>query len=175
MIPEFKYHPNPIETKAFKSGDPRECNCCGRKTDVWYESPFYTIETGIDCICPECISSGYAADKFKGEFQDSCSVDEVSDPLKLDELIHRTPGYHGWQQEYWPAHCDDYCAFIAYVGWNDLVEMGIDKEIEETYKNGVHGWPLEEVKQNLADDGSFQGYLFKCLVCGQYVLRVDCD
>ena len=29
----------------------------------------------------------------------------VDDPEKLDELIHRTPGYSGWQQEYWRAHC----------------------------------------------------------------------
>ena len=49
-----------------------------------------------------------AASKFDGEFQDPESTDRVSDPDKLDELIHRTPGYCGWQQEYWIAHCDDY-------------------------------------------------------------------
>lgn len=77
--------------------------------------------------------------KFDGEFQDVANVDSVSDSQKLDELIHRTPGYCGWQQEYWIAHCDDYCAFVGYVGcvgWKELVEMGIDNEIEKiTIKN----------------------------------------
>mgnify|MGYP004667429291 FL=1 len=49
-----------------------------------------------------------SASKFDGEFQDPESTDCVSNPDKLDELIHRTPGYCGWQQEYWIAHCDDY-------------------------------------------------------------------
>ena len=44
------------------------------------------------------------------------SVDDgVDDPEKLYELIHRTPSYSGWQQEYWRAHCGDYCAFLANV------------------------------------------------------------
>ena len=43
-----------------------------------------------------------AARKYDGSFQDDFSLDDgVDDPEKLDELIHRTPGYSGWQQEYW--------------------------------------------------------------------------
>ena len=173
-LPSFKYHPNPIETGAFIQGDLHQCNCCGRMTELWYESPFYSIDD-VDCLCPECISNGDAAMKFDGEFQDSCSVDEVSDPAKLDELVYRTPGYHGWQQEYWPAHCDDYCAFIGYVGWAELVEMGIDKEIEEDYKEGDKDWDVEDLKENLINNGSMQGYLFKCLCCEKHILVVDCD
>ena len=56
-----------------------------------------------------------AASKFDGEFQDPESTDCVSNPDKLDELIHRTPGYCGWQQEYWIAHCDDYCGEHFYM------------------------------------------------------------
>lgn len=175
MIPKFKYHPNPIETRAFIQGSPKKCDCCGKMTDTWYESPFYTTEDDIDCICPECISSGAAAEKFDGEFQDSYSVDEVSDPQKLDELIHRTPGYHGWQQEYWVAHCDDYCAFLGYVGWSDLERLGIDKEIEETYGDEVNGWDINLLKENMTNEGGMQGYLFKCLHCGKHLLHIDCD
>ncbi len=174
MIPEFKYHPNPIETGAFITGEARECDCCGQMTEIWYRSPFYTAED-VDCLCPECIANGLAAGKFNGEFQDSCSVDEVSDPQKLEELTCRTPGYNGWQQEYWPAHCDDYCAFIGYVGWGDLVSMGIDRQIEESYGSKVNGWDIEELKEYMSNNGSVQGYLFKCLHCGEYKLHVDCD
>ena len=174
MIPNFKYHPDPIATGAFIKGEPCTCECCGKETEIKYESPFYSVEK-VKCLCPQCIADGSAAAKFDGEFQDAYNADEVTDPEKLDELIHRTPGYHGWQQEYWVAHCDDYCAFLGYVGWDELVEMGIDKEIEETHKDGVSGWPLEEVKEYMSNGGSMQGYLFKCLVCGKYVLHVDCD
>ena len=174
MIPTFKYHPDPIATGAFNQGESCTCDCCGKETEIWYKSPFYSVER-VKCLCPECIANGSAAEKFDGQFQDDCSVDEVSDDKKLDELIHRTPGYHGWQQEYWPAHCDDYCAFIGYVGWADLVRLGIDKEIEESYGNEINGWDIEMLKQNLVNGGSLQGYLFKCLHCGKYRLQIDCD
>ena len=86
MLPAFKYHPNPIETGAFQKGTPQKCDCCGCETDIWYESPFYSIDD-VDCICPECISNGAAAKKFDGEFQDADNVGKVSDSDKLDELL----------------------------------------------------------------------------------------
>lgn len=49
MLPAFKYHPNPIETGAFQKGTPQKCDCCGCETDIWYESPFYSIDD-VDCI-----------------------------------------------------------------------------------------------------------------------------
>ena len=154
MLPAFKYHPNPIETGAFQKGTPQKCDCCGCETDIWYESPFYSIDD-VDCICPECISNGAAAKKFDGEFQDADNVGKVSDSDKLDELLHRTPGYIGWQQEYWCAHCDDFCAFIGYVGWDNLIRSGIDKEIEETYDQDICGFDLTDVKEYMQNDGSF--------------------
>lgn len=175
MLPTFKYHPDPIGTGAFQKGEPQECNCCGKQTDIWYSLPFYTEEDDIECICPECISNGKASIKFDGEFHSSHSTDKVSDPLKLDELIHRTPGYCGWQQEYWLAHCDDFCAFIGYVGWSELVSMGIDKEIEENYNEEINGFNLDDVKKYMQNNGSMQGYLFKCLHCGKHLLYVDCN
>lgn len=174
MFPTFKYHPDPLATGAFIKGEPCKCECCCKDTEIWYRSPFYSIEK-VKCLCPECIANGYAAKKFNGEFQDSYSVDEVSDESKLDELVHRTPGYRGWQQEYWPAHCDDYCAFIGYVGWDDLVRRGIDKEIEDAYGTEINGWDINLLKQNMKNGGGMQGYLFKCLHCGQHRLLIDCD
>lgn len=175
VVPFFKYHPDPISTRSFIQGGCRQCNCCGKETDIWYESPFYTRFDDVDCICPFCIADGEAAKKYEGEFQDPCSTDNVSDSQKLEELVHRTPGYHGWQQEYWPAHCDDYCAFLGYVGWAELVKMGIDEEIEEDYKDGDKDWDVEDLKKYLINDGSMQGYLFECLHCGKHILHVDCD
>ena len=116
-LPAFKYHPNPLETGAFEqSADGVVCNCCCKITHIFYTVPFYAVED-IDYLCPLCIASGKAADKYKGSFQDDCFVDDgVEDPARLDELIHKTPGYCGWQQEYWRAHCGDYCAYLGRVG-----------------------------------------------------------
>ena len=174
MLPKFKYHPDPIKTGAFLQGAPHICDCCGNQTEIWYESPFYSAEN-VECLCPECIATGAAAEKFNGEFQDCASADHVSDREKLIELTERTPGYHGWQQEYWLAHCDDYCAFLGYVGWKELVEMGIDKEIEQNYNSDICGFDLADVKKCMVNDGSMQGYLFRCLHCGTHLLYVDCD
>ena len=171
MIPTFKYHPDPISTGAFIAGENQICSCCYKPTNIVYRAPFYSGEE-IECICPECISDGTASIQFDGFFQDPDSVGNVSDPQKLDELIYRTPGYQGWQQEYWPAHCDDFCAFVGYVGWDDIVRMGIEHEIEETYNEDI---PIESLKESMINNGSVQGYLFKCLSCGKHILHVDCE
>ena len=124
-LPAFRYHPNPLETGAFEeSADGVVCDCCGKTTHIFYTAPFYAVED-IAYLCPECIANGEAARKYDGSFQDDFSVDDgVDDPEKLDELIHRTPGYSGWQQEYWRAHCGDYCAFLGYVGARELRALG---------------------------------------------------
>ncbi len=174
MIPSFKYHPDPIGTGAFIQGEAHICDSCENPTTLWYNSPFYS-RSDVNCLCPNCISSGKAAEKFNGMFQDPCSCGNVSDSAKLDELTHRTPGYHGWQQEYWPSHCDDYCAFIGYVGWSEIEELGITDEIIESLKNNPEGVDLDYIKENLINGGSMQGYLFQCCCCNKHVLYYDFD
>lgn len=172
-LPVFKYHPEPLKTGAFIQGDIIECDVCKRETNIYYESPFYSIDE-IEHICPWCIADGSASKKFDGEFQDIACCDEVDNHKFIDELVHRTPGYHGWQQEYWLAHCGDFCSFVGYVGWKEIVEMGIEEEIEKDYlANGDMN--LDDVKKYMKNNGSLQGYLFQCLKCGQHRLYVDCD
>ena len=129
-LPAFRYHPNPLETGAFEeSADGVVCDCCGKTTHIFYTAPFYAVED-IAYLCPECIANGEAARKYDGSFQDDFSVDDgVDDPEKLDELIHRTPGYSGWQQEYWRAHCGDYCAYLGNVGARELRALGVLEEV----------------------------------------------
>lgn len=167
----FKYHPDPLKTRAFRNDKKMTCGCCGKETGIYYTGPFYSIEN-VDCLCPDCIASGAAAEKFDGEFQDEMSTDQVSDPQKTDELIHCTPGYCGWQQEYWLAHCDDYCAFLGYYNWTQLEETGIAKEIEETYREDICMLDLSDAKDYLLNN---EGYLFKCLHCGKHYIYFDFD
>lgn len=175
-LPYFRYHPNPLATKAFLEAESYvTCECCKKQVTVYYEGPFYA-EKEVNCLCPECIASGRAAEKYDGEFQDEYSLEEgVEDPDKLDELIHRTPGYCGWQQEYWRTHCGDYCAFKGYVGYQELKHMGILEEVlEDSVWNEWDQEPKEMLKA-MVNGGSVQGYLFQCLHCGKYLLWFDCD
>lgn len=167
----FRYHPDPLKTGAFKNDKTITCECCGNDTDIYYTGPFYSAEE-VEYLCPECISSGSAAEGFDGEFQDPESVDEVSDPARLDELIHRTPGYCGWQQEYWLACCDDYCAFLGYYDWKALEALGITEELEKTYRDDIFDIDFEDVKEHLSNN---EGYLFRCLHCGKHYIYFDFD
>ena len=175
-LPAFRYHPEPLKTGAFVPVNPPErCECCGKPTSIRYEGPFYSVEE-VSCLCPDCIASGAAAEKFDGQFQDDCSVEEgVDDPDKLEELVCRTPGYSGWQQEYWRSHCGDYCAFVGYVGYRELEQMGlVEQLLEDTVWEEWGADPLE-LMQGMQNGGGLQGYLFRCLHCGKYLLWMDCD
>ena len=172
-LPFFKYHPNPLATGAFTQAQYAVvCDCCGCSTHIYYDGPFYAIDD-INYLCPNCIASGAAAKKFDGAFQDDCCLEsEVLDAEKVDELIHRTPGYSGWQQEYWRSHCEDFCAFIGYVGAAELKALGVLDEVLDDPQ-----WSEEEkdLIKTSVNGGSLQCYLFKCLHCGKHMVWMDCD
>ncbi len=173
-LPFFKYHPDPLGTGAFSQplfGDDEVCECCGKVAKIYYEGPCY-CEEEVYILCPECIASGEAAKKFDAMFQDSGSTDDVSDKSKLDELVHRTPGYRGWQQEYWRAHCDDFCAYLGPVGVKELKQYGIYEEVLADPTLTDHE---REMISYTSNNGSVQGYLFKCLHCGTHLVHYDCD
>lgn len=175
-LPHFRYHPNPLATEAFQVAEHDViCDCCQKPTKIYYDGPFYAVED-IDYLCPDCIANGQAAKKFDGQSQDNLSLeDDVNDPAKLDELIHRTPGYNGWQQETWRSHCHDYCAFVGYVGYQELRQMGILEEVLDDFIRDQFGITSTEQLKDLQNGGSLQGYLFRCLHCGKHLLWMDCD
>lgn len=172
-IPTFKYHPNPLATKAFEeSKEGLVCDCCGEVTHIYYQTPFYSIDD-VECLCPTCIANGNAATKFNGSFQDDLSIEEGVDDLdKIDELIHRTPGYCGWQQEYWRVHCGDFCAYLGYVGASELKALGI---MEEVLDDPIWDDEQKQMIKESVNGGHLQCYLFKCLHCGKHLVWMDYD
>lgn len=172
-LPAFRYHPNPLETGAFEeSADGVVCDCCGKTTHIFYTNPFFSVED-IAYLCPECIANGEAARKYDGSFQDDFSVDDgVDDPEKLDELIHRTPGYSGWQQEYWRAHCGDYCAYLGPVGARELRALGV---LEEVLDDPMWDEEQKGMIRESVNGGHLQCYLFQCLHCGKHLVWMDFD
>ncbi|WP_375005036.1 CbrC family protein [Bacillus velezensis] len=105
-LPTFKYNPNPVALNVI-SKEKITCPVCKQECEYIYEGPFYLIDH-VEGICRWCIFDGSAAKLYDGEFQDPGRCDEVEN----DELIHRTPGYFGWQQEYWLSLCSDFCAIV---------------------------------------------------------------
>ncbi|MCK4624201.1 MAG: CbrC family protein [Phycisphaerae bacterium] len=168
-LPSFRYHPNPVGTGVIVKRL-TQCPVRQKHRDYTYEGPFYSTEE-VEDICPWCIHDGSAAIRFKGEFQDSASAEEGPPPQALDELIHRTPGYCGWQQERWLAHCNDFCAFLGYVGWKEIEP--IIGELQDDIES--EGYAMEELKESLLRGGSHQGYLFRCLHCGRHRFVCDLD
>ena len=191
MTPAFKYHPNPLDTGMFTQGEPKTCCCCGRQTDIWYDGPFYgdlhanrstdpdddeLPYEKMDYLCPECIADGSAAAKFQCVFQDGWLVgSKPEDAAAQDEWKRRTPGYYAWQSARWYTHCNEYCAFLGSVGWEDIVNMGLAQEIEETYDQEANISELSFVKEYTVKHGSVQGFLFRCLHCGRHFLWLDMD
>jgi len=171
-LPYFKYHPDPLKTGLFKEKKGK-CPICKKHREIIYVGPFYS-EKEVKNLCPWCIKDGSAAKKYNGAFHDIHSIEkDFGNNKNLDELIYRTPGYKGWQQEYWLSHCRDFCAFLGYVKWKEISEL--KDELKDDIEKFITEMKLthNEFEKSLSNGGFSQGYLFKCLKCGKF--RLSCD
>ncbi|MDR2925336.1 MAG: CbrC family protein [Azoarcus sp.] len=191
-LPQFKYSPNCYENGIFqmtKADEIKICDCCRQTTDVYYNGPFYS-RVRINILCPFCIANGKAAEKYNGEFLAYTSIEGISpNPSEphtfhneeaINEVVTRTPCYSAYQQEEWLAHCNDLCAFVGYVGWDEiknLINEFVDLEVDvnKFYFSIVGKLGYNALSENLANGGGLQGYLFQCLHCNKYRLHIDAD
>src|SRR5262245_3210410 len=121
-LPVFKYHPDPISTGSIQARK-AQCVCCHEIREYIYIGPVYARTNLDEAICPWCISSGLAHEKFDVELTDIASIGDYDDFLRnrvlqavQEEVAYRTPGFCGWQQERWLIHCSDACAFLGPAG-----------------------------------------------------------
>ena len=170
-LPEFKYNPTALKLGVIKKEN-TNCPVCEKKKDYVYTGPFYTTEN-VEGICPWCIKDGSASEKYNGEFQDSASCEPVDSQELLMELITKTPGYVGWQQEQWLSHCGDFCAIKAYVGWTEIAHLKEELKNDIDQVKSDYNLTQNELETYLVNNGGMQGYLFKCLHCGQHRFTVD--
>lgn len=170
-LPFFRFHPKPLETKAII---PIEivCRVCLQHRPHKYQGPFYS-DVEVEDLCPWCIADGSAAAKYRGEFHDKDSVEGPVGIESIEELIHRTPGYLGLQEDDWPIHCGEICEFLNYAPWTQLnpflSELMPDLErIAERLDTQPH-----RLIEELESGHSLQSYLFRCSLCGSHRLAVD--
>jgi uncharacterized protein CbrC (UPF0167 family) len=127
VLPRFKYHPDPVATGSLVVSD-RRCACCGEVRGFIYTGPAYAVEDYDDCICPWCIADGSAREKldvtFTCEWDVGCAG--MSDPIPrevVEEVAYRTPGFQGWEQPRWWAHCGDAAVFLGRAGREELEDF----------------------------------------------------
>lgn len=172
-VPTFRYHPDPVGTGEVITSD-APCRCCGRQQEFIYTGPVYAEEEVVDELCLQCIADGSAATLFEAEFTDLLNVpDDVPRPV-LTEVLTRTPGFSGWQQEHWMFHCADAAAYLGKVGYQEL--QAIPEALQMVVQEDKYKWTPEQADayiRSLRPDGDATGYLFRCLHCGTHLAYTD--
>lgn len=171
-LPDFKYHKDPVGSEVFEkySG---ECPVCSKAQGWKYVGPYYCYED-VENICPWCISSGAAYKKYALSFVDEQGPEKLDDDAKLDELIHRTPGYFSAQGDPWPAHCNDFCKLLGKTSWVEIEPLlsELERDVQTTLEN--NGLTYEEMVSELKRPHSpLWAHMFVCNKCGKHRFVAD--
>lgn len=174
-LPTFRYHPDPVATESLVASE-GSCAVCGAARGFLYDGPFYAVERPAQ-ICPWCIADGSAAARFDGSFTDLGGVGwvDVPDDLKL-EVVRRTPGFRGWQQEMWMAHCAEPAVFLGRAGARELAGLGLQAVEAIRAEHRGSGWDEAEIDRYVSyldRDGEPTAYVFRCSRCGEYMGYTD--
>jgi uncharacterized protein CbrC (UPF0167 family) len=177
-LPTFRYHPDPIATGSVQADPDIPCLSCNRIREYIYTGPVFTGKNFIleHHLCPWCIADGSAARQFAASFNDAGTMDDVSAEVRT-EIEHRTPGFHGWQQETWLACCGDAAAFLGRAGVTEIRQNfpeaipAVRSHLEDDYD--LSGAELDQFYNGLDKDGQPTAYIFRCLHCEKYLAYVD--
>jgi uncharacterized protein CbrC (UPF0167 family) len=175
QLPRFPYHPDPVATGSVVA-TPVVCACCGQQRSFTYAGPVFAQEELADRLCPWCIADGSAAAAYGAQFTDApWRVPEDVTAEATDVVLHRTPGFIGWQQEQWMHHCPDGAEFHGRVGAEELAALpGAVQTLRDDFAS--YGWTAEDFDkflQRLSPDGEATAYLFRCRHCRSYLAYAD--
>lgn len=173
-LPPFTYHPDPVNTGAIRESD-SQCICCGIVRGYIYTASVYSRRSDLqDQICPWCIASGLAAEKFDATFSDSAPLFQAGVPRSIiDVVTKKTPGYESWQQETWLAHCGDACEFHGDATAADLesISLKVKAEFLKDFFLSEEKWIT--IKQHYIPKGDPAVYKFVCRHCESVLLGMD--
>jgi ankyrin repeat protein len=161
------------------------CDCCKKRPGCLLKTPLIDNNDNEEVVCPWCISTGKAAQKFK--IHPNCTEladeDTIHDQTAIEELKKRTPPFTTWQDNFWLTHCGLPCQYKGRVGWKEIEALFPQIEIGEIHCTGKKG-PEFHVREKKSDliaflisslhkEGSCTGYLFRCVKCHQLSLYFD--
>jgi uncharacterized protein CbrC (UPF0167 family) len=172
-FPTFKYHPDPLSTGSIKAS-PAVCDCCGTARGFEYTASFYSPHQSDPTICPWCIASGEAAQKYEGDFSDPCPLaDEGIAENIIEEVAKRTPGYNSWQQEVWESHCNDACEFRGDAKPTELSDLsGVDLE-KHLSRIEFSSEQWQSIVREYQEGSDAAIYKFVCRHCHAPVYSID--
>ncbi len=81
----FRYHPDPVGSGSVVPSD-ASCQCCDEARGFVYDGPVYS-EEDVDAVCPWCIASGEAHEKFDATFVDSEAFADGTPESAMDEIV----------------------------------------------------------------------------------------
>ena len=174
-LPRFPYHPDPVATGSVTASD-EPCACCGQERGWVYTGPVYAADAPDTAICPYCIASGTAAERYDASFTDT--VDTVEGDVPRDvvmAVLTRTPGFTAWQSPYWLTHCGDGAAFLGPAGTKELAAYP-DAVDHLRRQCAAWTWPPDQAEAFLGaldKDGGPTAYLFSCRVCETHLAYAD--
>jgi uncharacterized protein CbrC (UPF0167 family) len=171
-LPSFTYHPDPLATGSVIPSE-EECLCCGEHRGYVYVGPVFS-ETELDeQLCPWCIASGLAHDKFAASFVDEGGIgghgdwETVARPI-VEEVAFRTPSFSGWQQERWFTCCGDACMFVGSAGAAELQGPWASAAEEIRRDCRMEGPDWERYRAALDREHGPTAYVFQCRHCHRY-------
>jgi uncharacterized protein CbrC (UPF0167 family) len=174
-LPDFRYHPDPVGTGSVVASAV-DCACCGQRRPFTYVGPVYAAEDLDDRLCPWCIGDGRAAAMFSAEFTDGQWRAPGDVPADVaDAILHRTPGFTGWQESRWMHHRGDAAEFHGRVGAPELAAFP-DALAYLRSEAAEFDWPVAQVQeylQALSLDGQPTAYLFGCRHCKAHLAYSD--
>ena len=172
-LPSFRYHPDPIRTGAVKRSDV-VCVCCGKTRGFIYTASVYCRQELNEQLCPWCIASGEAAERFEAVFSDGVPLIEAKVPAEIvEEVTKRTPGFVSWQQENWLAHCGDACAFHGYAAKEDLELISSEVKARFLKESYLDESKWQNIKKHYEPAGDPAIYKFVCRHCQSVLLGMD--
>jgi uncharacterized protein CbrC (UPF0167 family) len=174
--PVFKYHPDPILSGSLVISG-KKCVCCNKARGTIYTASSYCTEDIEQALCPWCIASGAAHEKFDAAFIDEAAFPDDIPAAVVEEIAWRTPGYSSWQSERWFACCRDAMAFLEPVGLAEIrkrypqLEARVLATIIEDFNLPAAGG--RQMLDALQRDTGPAAYVFQCLHCRAYKTFVD--
>lgn len=166
----FRYYDLANNAKILGT-NPGHCDCCEKEVADRYNDNLE--DDSGNWVCPECIASGKAHEKFGSIFNGS----------RFDVIKYRTPGlYSRLQFEVcWEDCCDEPCRYVCCI--SDLKELyENDKNVGATISPRLVGKSYNEAVRMIFDDAglnpgkiyeaedgtSYNVYVFVCLKCGKF-------
>ena len=123
-LPYFPYHRDPVASGSIRQTDAL-CECCGQSRGVLYDGVVYS-QSEVEALCPWCIASGAAADKYDAAFFDADFRDDADNLVDLPEHFYRavfgcTIGFSTFNPIGWWVHCGEPAEYVTRIEPYEMV------------------------------------------------------